>query len=88
MRLPLSLLHSLSVVLSIWKEAQSETDEEAKSFVTTLADAFLRSDGETPADDDVGLASARMLEGDGTGVSVESVSHYMPLNLLFSIDTD
>ena len=77
-RLPLSLIQSISVVLSIWKDPQGEDDDNLP-FVTNLADAFLSSSSEAHADDDdVGLASARMLEGDRDAVAVESVSHFLP----------
>lgn len=71
--LPLSLLQSLSVVLSIWKDEHAEGSHETALLVQELADALLSPDNNDQSADDRGLASAKLLE-DGTAFSVESVS--------------
>jgi hypothetical protein len=73
-QLPLSLLQSLSVVLSIWNDQNAEANTEAAHSVHELADALLHPDNNDQADDDRGLASAKLLDGGTSAVSVESVS--------------
>lgn len=74
LELPLSLLQSVSVVLSIWKDQHAEGSHETAILVQELADALLRPDNDDKFVDGRGLASAKLLEGCTAAVSVESVS--------------
>lgn len=74
--LPLNLLQSICVVLSIWKERDAQEDDAVKTAVNDFVGALLRPD-EDHNDEGCGLASARMRD-DGVveAVPVESVSVY------------
>jgi hypothetical protein len=70
--LPLSLLQSISVVLSIWNDKYVDgVDAESAATVSNFADALLSIDD--TCDDEMGLASARLVVSGEIAVSVESV---------------
>jgi len=73
--LPLTLLQSICVVLSIWKEGTTDEDLEAVTSINNFVSALLRPDDEDQGNVAGGLASAKML-GDGSeeAVPVEFVS--------------
>jgi hypothetical protein len=80
--LPLSLLQSISVLLSIWKDQddQGDRDTAGEGAVNELVDSLMRSNGEEGSEGgestSVGLASARMADSSIAAVSVESVSFH------------
>jgi integrator complex subunit 1 len=69
--LPLSLLQSVSVVLSTWKEQESGLDQQATSSVDYLANVLLCSIDCSVANNELGLASAKIQDGEGVAASVE-----------------
>jgi len=75
--LPLTLLQSMCVVLSIWKDGGSEDEIDVVSAIEDFATALLRPDSDDHADVDTGLASAKVRD-DGVveAVPVESVSSF------------
>lgn len=71
--LPLPLLQSICVVLSIWKD-HNDDEADVKSAVKDFADALLEPDDEHSQNDNAGLANAKMQDnGTVDAVSVESV---------------
>jgi hypothetical protein len=79
-KLPLSLLKSISVLLSIWKDHndQGEKDTTGAGAVNELVGSLMRSSTEEGSEvlesNSVGLASAVMADSSLKAVSVESVS--------------
>jgi len=72
-RVPLPVILSISVVLSIWKDTAAE--DESAPAISSLVDALMRVDvKDNESDSDVGLASAAMADSGLVAVSVESVS--------------
>ena len=90
-QLPLSLLQSISVLLSIWTEDPwtiTEHDaEESNKKIHEIVDILLsqsREGGESP----IGLASAKFSSTGTNALPVESVSTpYMPASLLVMIES-
>ena len=79
--LPLSLLETTAVILSIWRSKSENADDEERTVVSAVNDlvnAMMRSssdEGEDfDEDDDTGLAGAKRLDSEVTALSVESVS--------------
>ena len=70
--LPLTLIQSICVVLSIWKDGNMDDDQEVSAAVGRFVVALLRPDDENYSDVECGLASAKMKDDDA--VAVESVS--------------
>jgi len=72
--LPLSVLLSISVVLSTWRDSMD--DRESAIAVDSLVDALMRNDTKDNEDDcgDAGLASAVIADSNLVAVSLESVS--------------
>jgi hypothetical protein len=79
-KLPLSLLKSISVLLSIWKDHddQGDKDTTGAGAVNELVGSLMRSSTEEGSEvlenNSVGLASAVMADSGLKAVSVESVS--------------
>jgi integrator complex subunit 1 len=80
-KLPMSLLKSTSVILSIWKDEASNSEQPVSGEINELVDALLEKETEEVDDNQeerkVGLADAVMsgsIGTDGTAVSVEVVS--------------
>jgi len=73
--LPLPVILSISVVLSTWVELPaSGIDEKTNSEINALIDALMRIDvKEDESDNDVGLASAVLVDSGAPAISVESV---------------
>jgi hypothetical protein len=74
LELPLSLLQSVLVVLSIWKDQHAEGSHETAILVQELADAVLHPENDDKYVDGGGLASAELLECGTAAVFVEYVS--------------
>lgn len=79
-KLPLFLLQSISVLLSIWKDHTNGEgrDETASGAVDDLVGSLMRSSEEEGTelreDDSVGLAGAKMADSSSAAVTIESVS--------------
>ena len=87
---PLTLLQSICVVLSVWKDSDSEDDKDVSEAVETFVRALLRPDDENHNDVDCGLASAKT--ENGGAIAVESVSNvaiilHMPNILICNLKT-
>ena len=87
--LPISLLKSLCVLLSIWRDPNGKDNfADVGSAVESLADALLRASGVVGNDcheeAEIGLAGAKMLGSGSDAVSVESVSRCNLVGLFLS----
>jgi hypothetical protein len=76
-KLPLPLIRSTSVLLSIWKDEYRKDEQNSSSCVDKLVSSLMRTNYAESGDDngnDVGLVSAKSLSKQGDVVSVELVS--------------
>jgi hypothetical protein len=76
-KLPLPLIRSTSVLLSIWKDEYRKDEQNSSSCVDKLVASLMRTNSAESVDDngnDVGLVSAKSLSKQGDAVSVELVS--------------
>jgi len=76
-RMPLAVILSISVVLSIWRDAKGDEKSESASAISALVDALMRVDvKDNENGSDVGLASAALVDSGLGALSVESVSEF------------
>jgi hypothetical protein len=72
-KLPLALLQSVSVLLSIWRDETIRGGAETSAAINNLADALLRKECDRCQECCQGLCSARYEIGGKAAVAVESV---------------
>jgi hypothetical protein len=80
LKLPLALLQSISVLLSIWKDEKDvgARDNSASGAINDLVGSLMRSSAEegteVQEDSSIGLAGAKIEDSNSAAVTVESVS--------------
>ena len=82
-QLPLYLLQSICVVLSIWKEGDYSETSVPSVVISELTDALLKNK-KCEENDSGGLASATLVEG-GMAMSVESVRYHVRKRSFYDI---